>query len=212
MCRTVLAGLLVLCTTFLAAQERHLGTESAKLLYMRSAFAHGYMHVYEEGFHHGDLDLQLVRSARDPASISAYKKPCSSYHSNFGSKEMFKSGFEDGFRAGYSDAIHGMSFHAVERLRTAANGLNESSDKKATAHFDDGFRDGYRNGRRHGTDDGRNFSDANPLESPCFARPRAYCDAYSRAFQIGYADGYDNQTAGHPPHKLEASAQSKKGE
>lgn len=211
-CRAVLAGFLVLCSTLLFAQERHLGTESAKLLYTHSAFAHGYIHGYEEGFHHGDLDLQLARTPRDPGSIPGYKKAGAEYHSAFGSKDLFKCGFEDGFRAGYADAVHGMSFQAVERLRTAADGLNESDDRKVIAHFDDGFRDGYRNGRRHGTDDGRNFSEAAPIVPPCFAHPRSYCDAYSRAFQMGYADGYENQTAGHPPHRLEASAQSKKGE
>jgi hypothetical protein len=209
-CHIAFASLLVVCSTLLVGQERHLGTESAKLLYMRSAFAHGYIHGYEEGFHHGDLDLQLARSPRDPVSISAYKKPCANYHSSFGSKEMFKSGFEDGFRVGYADAVHGKSFQAVARLRNAANGLEESEDRKILKHFDEGFRDGYRNGRRHGADDGRDFSEANPIEPPCLAQSGSYCDAYSRAFQVGYADGYENQSAGHPPRKLEASAEQER--
>jgi hypothetical protein len=211
-CRICFSGLLILCSTLLLAQERHLGTEQAKLLYMRSAFAHGYIHGYEDGFHNGDLDLQLARPPRDPASISAYKKSGADYHSGFGPKDLFKCGFQDGFRAGYSDALHGMTFQAVERLRAAAKGLNENNDGKAATYFDDGFKDGYRNGRRHGADDGRDFADATPIVPPCYAHPHAYCDAYSRAFQVGYADGYDNQTAGHPPRRLEASAQSKKGE
>jgi hypothetical protein len=210
--RIFFSVLLILCSTLLFAQERHLGTESAKLLYMRSAFAHGYIHGYEDGFHSGDLDLQLARPPRDPGSISAYKKSGADYHSGFGSKDLFKSGFQDGFRAGYSDAIHGMTFQAVGRLRAAAKGLTESDDRKVLAQFDDGFKDGYRNGRRHGADDGRDFAEATPIPPPCFAHSYAYCDAYSRAFQVGYADGYENQTIGHPPRRLEASAQSKKGE
>jgi hypothetical protein len=123
MVRLLLFCLLLVCTRLLLAQERHLASDSAGTLYARSAFAHGYIHGYEEGFHNGDLDLQLGRDPRDPVASTSYKHAVAAYRRNFGSKPLFKAGFEDGFLAGYSDAFQGLAFRAVGSLRKAAEGL-----------------------------------------------------------------------------------------
>jgi flagellar biosynthesis/type III secretory pathway protein FliH len=199
------AVLLFALGAVVAAQERHLDRVSTGVLFARSAFAHGYIHGYEEGFHSGDMDLQYGRGMRDPASLAPYKHPCAAYRESFGSKKLFKSGFEDGFRAGYSDAVHEEKFHAVESLRNVADRIT-ATPKDATA-FDDGFRNGYDTGRRQGADDGRNLSVANPINPPCLGLPEVYCDAFARGFQVGYTDGYHNQSnKDSPPAKLQASA------
>lgn len=206
-CRVFIVGFLVICGTALPAQERHLGNGSASSLYARSAFAHGYIHGYEEGFHHGDLDLQLGRSPRDPTSFHAYKHPYAVFHSSFGSKHSFKAGFEDGFSAGYSDVTHQLAFRAVTELQTASNGLVRSGSNQH-AFFDGGFKEGYREGRRHGTNDGREDATPNPIQPPCLGRAEDYCDAFGRAFQFGYDDGYANQAVSREkPQPLEARVQ-----
>lgn len=201
----ITAVLLLTLGAVSAAQERHLDRPATGVLFARSAFAHGYIHGYEEGFHSGDLDLQYGREVRDPASLAPYKHPCAAYRESFGSKKLFKSGFEDGFRAGYSDAVSEESFHAVESLRNVADSINATP--RDAAAFDDGFRDGYHMGRRQGTDDGRTLSVANPINPPCLGLPEVYCDAFARGFQVGYTDGYNNQSnKNSPPAKLQASA------
>jgi hypothetical protein len=204
--RIVFTGLLFSLSTIVMAQDRHLGLESTGVLYARSAFAHGYIHGYELGFHSGDLDIQFGRDPRDPASLPLYKRPCAAYHTSFGSKDLFKIGFEDGFRAGYSDVVRGLSFQAVVSFGKAADRMNVPAQQAAS--FDGGFKEGYEAGRRQGSNDGRNLAVANPINPPCLGLPGVYCDAFERAFQIGYADGYGNQSARHSaPEKLQASAQ-----
>jgi hypothetical protein len=206
--RIALFYLLILFTTMSFAQERHLGNEFASTLYTRSAFAHGYIHGYEDGFHSGDVDLQLGREARDPASFPSYKHACASYHSSFGSKSSFKFGFEDGFRAGYADATRGLAFRAVWELRNASNGLELTSAPHESQRFDVGFMDGYKGGRRQGADDGRNFAASNPIEPPCLGYNKEYCDAFGRGFRVGYGDGYANQSRHvQLPENLQASAE-----
>jgi flagellar biosynthesis/type III secretory pathway protein FliH len=193
--RFSVAGLLLVCTTVLFAQERHLGTSPGAGLFTRSVFAHGYMHGYEEGFHGGDLDVQLGRDARDPGSLPSYKK-LDCYHKDFGPQAQFKAGFEDGFRAGYSDAVRLRPFRAMASLKEAAQGLTElpQAAKKEKLSFDDGFREGYRTGRRQGASDGRDSAASTPIVPPCLGLPDEYCQAFGRAFLIGYSDGYANQS------------------
>lgn len=204
--RFLVASLVVGCSTVLLGQDRHLSNEPASTLYARSAFAHGYIHGYESGFHSGDLDLQLGRDARDPSSIATFKHSGVEFHNSFGSKHSFKRGFENGFRAGYSDAIHGLSFAGVKMCRKAADGLTRPAGT-AGALFDSGFRDGYEHGRKQGGEDGRSAVVSNAIEPPCLGLDPRYCDGYARAFQIGYDDAYQNQRLNHPQaRKLEAAA------
>ena len=188
--RFSVAGLLLVCTTVLLAQERHLHDSPSADLFTRSSFAHGYIHGYEEGFHAGDLDVQLGRDARDPASLAAFKK-LDCYQKEFGPRDPFKAGFEDGFRAGYSDAVRLRPFSAVANLKQSAQGLTEA--KKELVPFDDGFREGYKAGRQQGASDGRDAAANNPIVPPCLGLPDEYCEGFHRAFVLGYADGYANQ-------------------
>ena len=114
--RCSVAGLLLIFTTVLFAQDRHYGTNPDASLFARSAFAHGYVHGYEEGFHAGDLDLQLGRDPRNPASLPGYKRWSAAYGKSRGSRESFHAGFQDGFIAGYSDAVRLQPYRALEGL------------------------------------------------------------------------------------------------
>jgi hypothetical protein len=201
--RFVLVFLLIVSTTVLLAQERHLSNDSASTLYLDSAFAHGYIHGYEDGFHYGDLDLQLGREPRDASIIPSYKHPNAGYESNFGPKESYKNGFKSGFRAGYSDATHEIAFRAIVNLRQAAEGLERESHADAQV-FDNGFRDGYDHGRHQGAEDGRASAVSNPINPPCLGLPENYCSGFARGFAVGYSDGYGNQSK--RPVSVEASA------
>ena len=189
----------------LIAQERHMSGDPVSTLCMGSPFAHGYLHGYEEGFHYGDLDLQLGREPRDPSSISSYKRASTSFQPSFGSRSSYRSGYQDGFRAGYSDATRQLNFGAVESLRHAADGVAKLLGA-ASHQFDKGFREGYSHGRRKGSEDGRAAERANPINPPCLGLAPEYCSGFARGFQIGYGDGFGNQSAKAPPPALEASA------
>ncbi len=199
--RLALAFSLTLCTTILAAQEHHLGNDSASTLFAESPFAHGYIHGYEEGFHFGDLDLQLGRDPRDPALIAEYKHD--GFQSRFGSKNSYKAGYKDGFRAGYSDATHELPFRAIVNLRRASEGLKT---KGLVQLFDTGFREGYDHGRRKGGEDGRAAASANPINPPCLGLSDDYCSGFARGFVIGYEDGFNNQSHPDAARNLQMSA------
>src|SRR5689334_19449341 len=46
---------------WLVGSERHLQPTAVGALFLDSAFAHGYRHGYDQGFHLGDLDLHMGR-------------------------------------------------------------------------------------------------------------------------------------------------------
>ena len=189
--RCSVAGLLLIFTTVAFAQDRHYGANPDGTLFSRSAFAHGYVHGYGEGFHGGDLDLQLGREPRNPASLPAFKRWAAQAGKGPGSRNAFRSGYEDGFRAGYSDATRLQSYRAFEALKDAAEGLSTATKKDS--EFDKGFGEGYRHGRLQGASDGRDSAAFDPITPPCLGLPEDYCDGFARAFKIGYGDGFRNQ-------------------
>ena len=191
MARIVLASLMVVCASLLFAQERHLGDPSTTSLYSRSAFAHGYIHGYEKGFHSGDFDLQLGRLPRDPGSIRDFNHGASDgYVARYGAKSNWKSGYHDGFLAGYADAVHLLPFRAIDQLREIAEGITPAANP--SPKFDDAFRSGYESGRSQGAQDARDAAAADPIVPPCMQLPGESCDGFERGFKIGYSDGYQN--------------------
>lgn len=115
-----------------ASLDIHLSNDPAHNLYRMSAFAHGHRHGYEEGFHAGDLDLQLGH--KQQVSAEAGKTPrAEGYDPRFGSRENFRRGYEAGYRAGYLDSYFDRNFNAP----AASLGLIDGPD------FDRGVRDGY---------------------------------------------------------------------
>ena len=167
--------------------------DAASVLYARSAFAHGYLHGYEQGFHLADLDIQMghllpgVQVRRDVRERDPHYRPA------YGDKSLFISGFRLGMRAGYADSIAGVSFRAVTEMRQAATGLTPGRTSKP---FDRGVYEGFLHGERQGAGDAHAMADFAGVTSSCLAehpvKPedgQPYCDGYTRGFQLGYSDG-----------------------
>ena len=179
----------------------HLGSERAAL-YQHSAFAHGYIHGYEEGFHLGNQDLQLARGARDVSKSDSYRQATVDYRPEFGGREAFRAGYRDGLVVGYTDAFSGHSFRAIDEARIAAARLSSNDPAPdvhhKTRYFELGFMDGYRAGAMQGIGDGRNNVNYRPQQAECSSArdgvslSEEYCIGYLRGFSFGYSDGYIN--------------------
>ena len=202
--RALLTLLLLLCSSWiLAATCPHLASERGSL-YQHSAFAHGYIHGYEQGFHLGNQDLQLARNARDINRSDLYREAADEYKSGFGARDAFRAGYRDGLVIGYTDATSGHSFRAIDEARIASARLDAAPE--ASGHrsgqtgkqFELGFMHGYRAGTLQGVGDGRNRTSYRPAQAECSGAGenvplgREYCGGYLRGFTFGYSDGYIN--------------------
>jgi hypothetical protein len=203
--------LLVFCSRVsLAATCPHLTSDRAPL-YTQSAFAHGYIHGYEEGFHVGNQDMQLARGTRDVTKSANYRQAGEHYRQEFGARDAFRAGFRDGLVVGYTDATTGHSFRAIDEARIAAGQLviSESQPKASDEmrRFELGFMDGYGAGALQGVGDGRNRANYRPQQAECsngrdgISLGESYCAAYVRGFGFGYSDGYINYDALTVTHK-----------
>src|SRR5207245_1811323 len=78
---------------------------------------HGYWHGYEDGFHSGDLDLQLQRLKTPLERVKLFQEARRGYEEAFGDKKLFEEGYRRGYVAGYDDAASNRRFYALERLQ-----------------------------------------------------------------------------------------------
>lgn len=210
----ILACLLLAAAALPAQQgsDEHLA-DTAGVLYQRSAFAHGYLHGYEQGFHLADLDIQMghmlpgVRIRRDARDENPHYRP------TYGDKGMFVAGFKLGLRAGYADSVGGVPFRAITEMRNVSDGL---ATAQGSAHFDRGFYDGFLNGDLQGAKDSRPSADLGSISNACRqqhasgqpADGQQYCDGYTRGFRVGYDDGRAKMLA---TQKSVETAQNGKG-
>jgi hypothetical protein len=193
------AGILLFWSALaLAGTCPHLESDRGPL-YQRSAFAHGYIHGYETGFHVGNQDLQLARGTRDISKSDDYRQAKEESRGEFGPREAFRAGYRDGLVVGYTDATSGHSFRAVDEARIAGSRLEvskqQANDHQENARFELGFMDGYTAGALQGVGDGRNHSPYRANQAECgkgTALGESYCAGYSRGFGFGYSDGYIN--------------------
>lgn len=141
----ILLCALAVAPVVFAQTDRHVTEDPAKFLYYQSAFAHGYRHGYDQGFHIGDQDLQMGRKARPCDKMSEYKK-VNDYHHSYGDKSAFQKGFRQGFSHGYEDAYSGRDFQVVNEARAASVGINGTvaNDEHQRRVFDEGFTAGYQ--------------------------------------------------------------------
>ncbi len=192
-------GTIVLFSLSVAAQQEDWHIKKTDL-FVKCAFAHGYMHGYEEGFHTGDLDLQMGRPFRDVKANERFKKP-NGYKSQFGSRSVFDAGFRKGLLVGYTDAFAGRNFRAVQLFReTAAIPTVRPGEDR---DFDNAFMQGYETGQKKGLEDGRSSAAENSAPQQCqeqvvakggSGEPKAnYCEAFRGGYQLGYSDGFTNQ-------------------
>ena len=169
------------------AAERHLQDGSTAALLSDSAFAHGYRHGYDEGFHLGDLDIHMGRPARVATGFKEYRQAGREYNSAFGSKELFDEGYRAGIRCGYSDAMAGFEYRASRRTREAADGLSVLPPSRRK-FFDEGFAGGYKSAQSH--DAPAPGVTSAYLEQHCektasHSRPLEYCSGFSRGYLLG---------------------------
>ena len=175
--------------------DSHLAQPCAGALFQRSAFAHGYIHGYEEGFHWGNLDFQTGRTDAHPRESRAAK---ASYERTFGSRIKFKAGYHRGFVAGYHDGAKGREFRGTQALTEAARDLpTVSAEPKQSAAFDLGLNDGYDLGRVRGANASRDDEEYDATTDLCSAGSKARaslppldCSGFQRGYLIGYSDGY----------------------
>ena len=193
--RLAALSLLLLAAASLVAQrnlDEHM-TDAAGVLYQRSAFAHGYLHGYEQGFHLADLDIQMghllpgVHARRDAHDQDPHYSPA------YGDKALFVAGFKLGMRAGYADSLHSVPFQAIAEMREAARGLSPGDSRG----FDRAFYEGFVGGEHQGAGDARLLTNFDYVRSSCHQRQTnakpadagSYCDGYARGFRLGYDDG-----------------------
>jgi hypothetical protein len=120
--------------------ERHTTSDPGSALYQRSAFAHGYIHGYELGFHFADLDYHVGRTDRKVEAVHEYRK-VPGFHSSFGDKGAFERGYREGFLRGYDDSIHSRTFRAEGAGEVVAGGLKDYAGNNRD--LDAGFADGF---------------------------------------------------------------------
>jgi hypothetical protein len=189
----VILTCLALSPALLAAQDLDPHFEAPRIAPVahRSAFLHGYLHGYEEGFHQGDFDLQMGRFEHGDYVANGSPK---GYRRDFGPKQMYKSGFHEGFAVGYSDAAAGRSFRAIQNVIAATSTAAADEVKVETSGYDGGMRLGYLAGQHQGLADARRELQAHPSPAcPVGGGQADFCTAYAEGFQMGYSDGFANQ-------------------
>src|SRR5437762_7053048 len=180
--------------------DDHLMLDQAKSLYAQSAFAHGFRHGYEEGFHIGDQDLQMGRRTRALEKISEYKHGRDHYRQSFGNKSVFEKGYRQGFSKGYEDSYSGREFQAVKGGRIAALGLSRDTlDTNQRQVFDTGFTGGYEVAVKNIV---RAPADREYVTQYCektaetnLQQREIFCQGYARGFLFGVTQNKEPDTA-----------------
>ena len=207
-CMVIAAAGLLFFANGLAAQnpDRHL-QDGARELFLRSAFAHGYIHGYEQGFHIGNEEYQAGHRQRPISQLKRFRSGKNDYTQEFGDKGRFEAGYSVGFDAGYGDAIGGREFRAVAALRADAPDLEEDDAAQAAQDggFDRGFAAGYALGLLEGTRAGAVDADDDVTSPLCSsvsqeasAHPPGYCEGFRHGYALGYPDGYLSTPAAEP--------------
>jgi hypothetical protein len=173
--------LLVLLTASFAADKKrdfHLDQDTARDLYLHSAFAHGLRHGYEEGFHAADLDIHTAAPRKALDKLSRVPKTIG-YRREFGDKKSFRRGYEYGYVAGYDDSFENRKFHYLAPS-------DVTNLEPATADFDIGVASGYTAVFHSGSDYARCDRDA-----------PAYCAGFQTGSALALAERHasDHQVA-----------------
>ena len=129
---------------FCASTDSHLQDYPGAALYRQSAFAHGFIHGYEDGFHFGDEDYQLARPARELKTTPEFHSADGGYRGAYGDKELFRQGYREGLESGYQDSYRGIAFRAISVGRAVAQDLTPVKDRHS---FELGFAGGYQSVR-----------------------------------------------------------------
>ena len=189
----------LLCVSGASAQsshlESHFATASLGPICYSSAFVHGYLHGYEEGFHLANLRLYAPGYVFNPPSVKNQDEKA--YRSEFGDKKFFRTGYRYGLGSGYADGIAGRNFRAVELIRDSFTDSLDPGTPRGDKAADRGLSLGYFAGRQRGLRDGRLQKPFHPDPAACgqqgaSAEP-GFCLGVQQGYRMGYTDGYHNQ-------------------
>jgi hypothetical protein len=180
----------------------HLTLDPAKEVYRASAFLHGYIHGYEDGFHAADIDLQMGHTMRPGDRIAEFKRL---HRAESRKQPRFVAGYSNGFNVGYTDGFKGGEFRATRELESLAESTgvlpNASSTSQLKDAFDNAMFLGYRAGATRGASDARNNQSESIASPACDAAIGArelsaerYCSWFQQGFAFGYRDGYGQLT------------------
>ena len=172
---------------WLVGSETHLQPTSMGALFLDSAFAHGYRHGYDQGFHLADLDVHMGRLAQQLTKRES-RQASREFNSSFGNKSRFEQGYQAGLSAGYDDGFAGREYQASERAKLAASGLADALPPSRRQYFDEGFAGGYASARAQSVLSKAMSLDY--LEQYCQEKlldthPPEYCSGFSRGFIFG---------------------------
>lgn len=179
--------------------DLHMREPGSAVVFLRSAFAHGYRHGYEEGYHVGNMDANMNRQPR--THLSQFHGISSRYAPEFGPRKSFEAGFNEGMKAGYGDGFIGRKFRAIDNLRFIAMALDQTpapADPR-NVYFDQGLATGYDQGMAGATKNRSQTELLNMRYVGCaqfhpgrqedLAAEGSFCDGYRRGFVLGHADG-----------------------
>lgn len=172
---------------WLVGSERHLQPTSVGALFLDSAFAHGYRHGYEQGFHLADLDIHMGRRAQQMTKHN-FRQAGHEYNNSFGNKARFQQGYEAGLSVGYADGFAGREYQASERIKLAASGLEDALPPGRREYFDEGFAGGYASAhseRVPATGMTLDYLEQYCQEKLLGSHPAEYCSGFSRGFMFG---------------------------
>jgi hypothetical protein len=170
---------------------------------------HGYEHGYREGFAFGQ-NSQVSNRDQDIVN-QKLRQADTDYQPAFGSRDEFRQGYTDGFRAGMTDARAGNRSRLEDLFRSRDPNYNpdRNSDERVTgippqnnwpvkhAADDIAYRDGFDTGFRD-RQSGRGFQPhkhqawrtANHGYDPAFGSQSQYKLAYRRGYETGYREGF----------------------
>ena len=189
---------------WLVGSERHLQPTSIGALFLDSAFAHGYRHGYDEGFHAADLDIHMGRPAHTMTKRDL-RQAGHEYNNSFGSRARFQQGYEAGLSDGYGDGFAGNEYQVSERAKLAALGLSDALPPSRRQYFDEGFAGGYASAYVE-TVPSKGMT-LEYLEQYCREKllgshPPEYCSGFSRGFIFGFSvqSGTDSTASTRSSH------------
>jgi flagellar biosynthesis/type III secretory pathway protein FliH len=174
------------------AGDAHLQSTPTGALFYNSSFAHGYRHGYEQGFHMGDLDIQMGRDPQNFEKTSEFRHDLQGFNGALGDKNSFRTGYRQGFRVAYREALAGLPFRGSVRTENAAKGLNDFLQKEERNFFDQGFSGGYLTASKLAKPShvGLAYAEQYCQRIQSAAQPHIgeYCSGYSRGYLLGVSD------------------------
>lgn len=179
---------------FAGEKDWHLSASGNRAFFLRSAFAHGYMHGYEMGFHEGDMDLQMGRTFQAITKQDEFNK-VHGYRPGFGDRGSFDEGYRKGYAVGYTDCYAGRNFRATILLDLANSHRLAASEATPDRNFDRAFTMGYELGAEMGLKSGRapaTLENTGSINCSGVAGTED-CAAYRDGYRLGYSDGYTNR-------------------